>query len=58
MVSGMQDRLAVRRFEPAVLLDFQLCRIRDSRNADLVDAFVQETRATAERISRDLLSAE
>lgn len=56
MVSGMQDRLAVRRFEPAVLLDFQLCRIRDSRNAGLVEAFVRETRATAERISRDLLS--
>jgi DNA-binding transcriptional LysR family regulator len=55
MVSGMQDRLAVRRFEPEVVLDFQLCRIRDSRNADLVDAFAQETRATAERISRDLL---
>jgi DNA-binding transcriptional LysR family regulator len=57
MASGMQDRLAVRRFEPAVQLDFQLCRIRDSRNAGLVEAFVQETRATAERISRDLLSA-
>ena len=57
MVSGMQGRLAVRRFEPAVQLDFQLCRIRDSRNAGLVDAFVQETRATAKRISRDLLSA-
>ena len=57
MVSGMQDRLAVRRFEPAMLLDFQLCRIRDSRNADLIDAFVRETRATAERISRDLLGA-
>jgi DNA-binding transcriptional LysR family regulator len=57
MVSGMQDRLAVRRFEPAVPLDFQLCRPRDSRNSDLVDAFVQETRATAKRISRDLLKA-
>ena len=57
MVSGMQDRLAVRRFEPAVPLDFQLCRPRDSRNSDLVDAFVQEARATAKRISRDLLKA-
>ena len=57
MVSGMKDRLAVRRFKPAVQLDFQLCRIRDSRNSGLVEAFVQEARATAERISRDLLSA-
>jgi DNA-binding transcriptional LysR family regulator len=57
MVSGMQDRLAVRRFEPAIQLDFQLCRPRDSRNADLVDAFVQGARATAKRISSDLLNA-
>jgi DNA-binding transcriptional LysR family regulator len=55
MASGMQDRLAVRRFEPEVLVDFQLCSIRDSRNASLVDAFAQKTRATAERISRALL---
>jgi DNA-binding transcriptional LysR family regulator len=57
MVSGIQNRLAVRRFEPAVQLDFRLCRLRDSRNADLVDAFVQHARATAKRISRDLLNA-
>ena len=56
MVSGMQDRLSVRRFQPAISLDFQLCRGRDSRNTDLVEAFVRETRATAARISRDLLS--
>lgn len=55
MVSGMQDRVAVRRFEPAVPFDFQLSRMRDSRNAGLVEAFVRETRATAERISRELL---
>lgn len=57
MASGMQNRLAVRRFMPAIPLDFQLCRIRDTRNAGLVDAFVQETRATAKRISRDMLTA-
>lgn len=56
MVSGLQERLAVRRFEPAVQFDFQLCRIRDSRNAGLVEAFLRETRATAERLSRQLLS--
>ena len=57
MVSGLQDRLAVRRFEPLITFDFQLCRSRESRNAGLVEAFLQETRATAERISGELVSA-
>jgi DNA-binding transcriptional LysR family regulator len=57
MVSGLQQRLAVRRFEPAITFDFQLCRSRESRNAGLVEAFLQETRATAERISGALVSA-
>jgi DNA-binding transcriptional LysR family regulator len=57
MVSGLQERLAVRRFEPSIRFDFQLCRSRESRNAGLVEAFLQETRATAERISRALVSA-
>lgn len=58
LVSGLQDRIAVRRFEPAIPFDFQLCRIRDSRNARLVDAFLHETRETAERISRMMLEVE
>ncbi|KAB0269219.1 LysR substrate-binding domain-containing protein [Microvirga brassicacearum] len=55
-ISGLQGRVAVRRFEPLVPFDFQLCRAYDIRNASLVEAFVQETRSTAERISRELLS--
>jgi DNA-binding transcriptional LysR family regulator len=56
MVSGLQQRLAVRRFEPLITFDFQLCRSRESRNAGLVEAFLQQTRATAERISRALVN--
>jgi DNA-binding transcriptional LysR family regulator len=54
--SGLKHRLAVRRFEPEILLRFQLCRSIDSRNADLVEAFSQEVRATAVQISRSMLS--
>jgi DNA-binding transcriptional LysR family regulator len=56
MISGLQERLTVRRFEPSIPFDFQLCRNRESRNAGLVEAFLQETRATAERLSRALVN--
>jgi DNA-binding transcriptional LysR family regulator len=57
LAGGLRDRLAVRRFEPAVPFDFRLCHSRESRNAAFVEAFLQETRATAERISREMLSS-
>jgi DNA-binding transcriptional LysR family regulator len=56
MLSGLENRLAVRRFEPAVLFNFQLCRSAESRNAPLVEAFAQESRAAAAQISRSMLS--
>jgi DNA-binding transcriptional LysR family regulator len=56
LVSGLQGHLAVRRFEPSVPFDFLLCRSRESRNVALVEAFLHETRATAERISRALVN--
>ncbi len=52
MVSGLEHRLAVRQFEPAIPYSFQLCRSTDSRNAQLVDAFAQQLRETAAQISR------
>lgn len=55
MVSGLEHRIAVRRFEPEILFNFQLCRSVDSRNAQLVEAFAQEVRATAAQISRSML---
>jgi DNA-binding transcriptional LysR family regulator len=56
IVSGMRERLAIRRFEPAIQLDFHLCRIRDSRNARLVDVFMESTRRVAAEISRTILN--
>lgn len=53
-VTGLEDRLVVRRFKPDLPLNFQLCRLADSRNAQLIDAFAQEVRATAEHISRSI----
>lgn len=55
MASGFEGRLAVRRFEPATPVEFQLCRASDSRNAGLVNLFIQEVRSTAEHISRNML---
>ena len=57
IVGGMRERLAIRPFEPVVHLDFQLCRIRDSRNARLVDAFLGAAREVAEEISGSIPSA-
>jgi hypothetical protein len=56
VVGGLRDRVAIRRFEPSVQLDFQLCRIRDNRNARLVDAFLGAARETAKEISRTILN--
>jgi DNA-binding transcriptional LysR family regulator len=55
VASGLKHRLAVRRFDPEMLVRFQLCRSADSRNAELVEAFAQEVRATAAHISRSML---
>lgn len=57
IVSGIRDKIAIRRFEPASPLDFHLCRISDSRNARLVNVFLEITRKTAAEISRSILSS-
>lgn len=54
-VGGLRGRVAIRRFEPAVKLDFQLCHIRESRNARLVGAFLEGARHAAAEISRTIL---
>jgi DNA-binding transcriptional LysR family regulator len=51
MVSGLEQRLVIRRFEPAVLFGFRLCSSGDNRNTQLVQAFVQQVRLTADRVS-------
>ena len=57
MLSGLEQRLTVRRFEPDIMYNFQLCRSADSRNATLIEAFAQALRATAAQISRTMLDA-
>lgn len=54
VASGFEGRLTVRRFEPAIPFNFQLCRSIDSRNTRLIDAFSAELRATAAHISASL----
>lgn len=56
VVSGLRDRLVIRRFEPAVQLDFQLCSIRDSRNKHLIEAFIEAARETAAEVSQTILA--
>lgn len=53
MISGFQGRLAVRRFEPEIPFDFQLCHGRETRNAHLVEDYLHETRLMAERLLRE-----
>jgi DNA-binding transcriptional LysR family regulator len=55
MVSGLEQRLVIRPFEPAVLFGFVLCSSRDNRNSSLVQAFAQQVRITAERVSAAML---
>ncbi len=54
MVSGLEQRLIIKRFEPEILYRFQLCRSADSRNARLVEAFVQRVRETAAQVSSSI----
>jgi DNA-binding transcriptional LysR family regulator len=55
-VSGLQHKLTVRRFDPDIMYNFQLCRSADRRNAKLVDAFTKASRQTANDISEAILS--
>ena len=56
-VNDMRERVAIRRFEPSLPFDFLMCRARDSRNVSLVDIFVEETRAVAALMSREMIGA-
>ncbi|MFC4276214.1 LysR substrate-binding domain-containing protein [Achromobacter aloeverae] len=51
---GFQNRLVLRRFDPEMQFHFQLCRVQASRNDSLVETFVQEARAVAAQVSREL----
>jgi DNA-binding transcriptional LysR family regulator len=55
---GLQNRLVLRRFDPGMQFDFQLCRVHASRHAGLVETFVQEARTVAAQVSRELLKGQ
>jgi DNA-binding transcriptional LysR family regulator len=56
IVGSLRDKVAIRPFEPAIQLTFQLCRVRDCRNAQLVDAFLEGVRTVADEISATILT--
>ncbi|RVT92928.1 LysR substrate-binding domain-containing protein [Sphingomonas crocodyli] len=56
MVSGLENHLVARPFEPSIPFKFQLCRSADSKNTRLVDAFAAETQIIANDLSRALLT--
>lgn len=56
MVSGLEDRIAVRRFEPEIMYNFQLCRGNDSKNTKLCDLFAKEAISVAAQISASMLA--
>jgi DNA-binding transcriptional LysR family regulator len=56
VVGSLRDRVAIRPFEPAIDLDFQLCHISDTRNARLVSAFLESARETSAEISSTILT--
>lgn len=52
MASGLEQRIAIRRFDPSIMDSFQLCWSADNRNAHLVEDFAEEVRAVAAQVSR------
>lgn len=55
VVSGMENRLTVRRFEPEMQHHFVMCRSIDNRNGRLVDAFAELVRSIAGKVSLSML---
>ena len=54
MADGYGGRLVIRRFEPGIPQDFQLSRSRDSRNAKLIEDYVQAAREVSARVMAGL----
>lgn len=49
--SGYEGKMVVRRFEPEIPYHFQIVRSIESKNARLVDIFIEQARAIAAQIS-------
>lgn len=57
LASEFRQRLAVRRFEPELSDNVHICRSADSRNARIVDIFVEQLRQTAKEVEQEMISA-
>ena len=55
-VSGHEERLTVRRFEPEIMYNYQVGYSVTSRNTDIVASFADELRHAAKTISQSLLN--
>ncbi len=55
---GLEKRLVLRRFSPALSFDFYLCRNEAGRNASLTAAFITHARQVAKELSTGLLKAD
>jgi DNA-binding transcriptional LysR family regulator len=56
-LTGMEDRMVARPFEPVTPFDFLLCYSRDARDAHLISDFVTETKALATQLSDTLANS-
>jgi DNA-binding transcriptional LysR family regulator len=54
-ISGMEDKLVLKRFDPEILYHIQLCRSQENRNAKIIDAFFAELHSTADNLSKIIL---
>jgi DNA-binding transcriptional LysR family regulator len=54
LVATARDRVEVRRFMPAIELDFYLCRYESSRHNELVGAYVARIEAVADAMASTL----
>ncbi len=52
---GFESRITMRRFEPETPYHFQICRIRENTNGDLVQDFLSEMRKTAIEICESMI---
>ena len=54
LARGFGNRIIMRRFEPAISHELRICRSMDSRNAGLVDDFVEVAHQTAQRVLAEI----
>lgn len=54
-VEGFKPRVVLRRLESETEFSFMLCSVRASRNASLIEAFMEDARQVARQVADELL---